>query len=63
MHAGRDPLTRQLGLEKVGVEVDKEGYVVGGHGGDHEKSSVSHIYAIGDILKVLYSLCKANKRN
>jgi thioredoxin reductase len=32
--------------------LDKAGYVKGGHDGDNERSSIGHIYAIGDILQV-----------
>ncbi|CAH1801109.1 unnamed protein product, partial [Owenia fusiformis] len=49
---GREPQTRGLGLEKVGVKIDdKSGFVIGGHNKDYEQTSLSHIYAIGDILK------------
>ena len=46
------PETSQLGLQEVGVEMDKGGFVVGGHDSDHERSSVANIYAVGDVLKV-----------
>ena len=49
---GRVPETSQLGLQEVGVEMDKGGFVVGGHDTDHERSSVANIYAVGDVLKV-----------
>ena len=51
--AGRRPDTRGLNLQQVGVKVDEEsGKVVGDHEGDHERSSISNIYAIGDVLHV-----------
>lgn len=34
--------------------------VIGGHGDDHEGTSVPNIYAIGDILHVRHSLLKMN---
>lgn len=41
-----------MGLEAVGVRTDDAGFIIGGHNNDHECSSVSNIYAIGDVLKV-----------
>ena len=52
------PETSQLGLQEVGVEMDKGGFVVGGHDMDHERSSVANIYAVGDVLKVGESMAK-----
>ena len=49
---GRVPETSQLGLRDVGVELDKGGFVVGGHSEDHERTSVPNVYAVGDVLKV-----------
>jgi dihydrolipoamide dehydrogenase len=43
---GAIPNSEGLGLEKVGVEVDERGYVPINH---HCQSSVSHIYAAGDV--------------
>ena len=43
---GRSPNTEGLGLEKLGVRLEK-GYVAVG---DYQESSVSGIYAIGDIV-------------
>jgi NAD(P)H dehydrogenase (quinone) len=43
---GSLPNTERLGLEDVGVEVDEGGYVAVNH---NCLSSVSHIYAIGDV--------------
>ena len=41
-----------MGLQEIGVQLDsKTGYIVGGHK-DFEMTSVPHIYAIGDVLKV-----------
>ncbi|KAI9104716.1 hypothetical protein DFS34DRAFT_604188 [Phlyctochytrium arcticum] len=44
---GRRPLTKDLGLDKVGVEVDKKGRVVVDH--DY-KTNVEGIRAIGDVI-------------
>ena len=41
---GRRPFTTNLGLDKVGVAVDKRGFVET----DHFKTNVSGIYAVGD---------------
>ena len=45
---GRIPNTQGLGLEKVGIEVDKAGRVVVD---DHLRTAKPHIYAIGDIVR------------
>ena len=42
---GRRPLTRDLGLEQVGVELDPKGAVVVD---EYSRSSVEHIWAVGD---------------
>ncbi|KAK7088567.1 thioredoxin reductase 2, mitochondrial-like [Littorina saxatilis] len=48
---GRRPDTESINLEGVGVKVDQESRkVIGGHEDDNERSSVSNIYAIGDVL-------------
>ena len=41
---GRRPFTKDLGLEGVGVETDKRGFVVT----DHFKTNVAGIFAVGD---------------
>jgi len=43
---GRNPATGGLGLENAGVELDKKGAVVVD---EYSKSSVDHIYAVGDV--------------
>jgi len=43
---GRQPYTEGLGLENVGVAIDEHGFVVTD---DYLQSSVSGIYAIGDV--------------
>jgi glutathione reductase (NADPH) len=43
---GRHPNTRNLGLEKTGVELGKKGEV---RVDEYSKTSVDHIYAIGDV--------------
>jgi glutathione reductase (NADPH) len=43
---GRDPKTGDLGLEALGVALDKSGAIVVG---DDNKSSVENIYAVGDV--------------
>ena len=44
---GRDPLTRDLGLEDLGVELRPNGEIVVD---EYFKSSVDSIYALGDII-------------
>ena len=51
---GRVPQTQTLGLENTRVQLDEAGYLVGKHSGDFERTSVPHIYAIGDVLKVCF---------
>jgi len=41
----RSPLTKDLGLEKIGVQT-KDGFIVVD---EHQKTSVSSIYAVGDV--------------
>jgi glutathione reductase (NADPH) len=43
---GREPYTRGLGLDKAGVEVNDKGAVVVD---DYSRSSVPHIFAVGDV--------------
>ncbi|XP_033748831.1 thioredoxin reductase 2, mitochondrial-like [Pecten maximus] len=50
MAIGRYSVTGKLNLQQIGVVTDDVGKVVGGHGGDLERSSVPHIFAIGDVL-------------
>ena len=52
MAIGRKPLTgTATGLDKVKVQLDQHGYVIGQNG--TETTSVDNIFAIGDILKVI----------
>jgi len=55
---GRTPRSRDLGLEKLGVEIDKRGHIVV----DTEMlSSVDNIYAIGDVVGQPYLAHKASR--
>lgn len=45
---GRDPCTQNIGLDKVGVQMSKNGFVISN---DADQTNVSNIYAIGDILE------------
>jgi len=45
---GRKPYTTGLGLENVGVNVDKRGII---ETNSHLQTNVSNIYAIGDVVK------------
>jgi len=47
MAVGRIPNTEGLGLDKVGVEVDRRGFV---KVNDHYQTSVAGIYAVGDVI-------------
>lgn len=44
---GRSPYTKNLGLEKAGVDMDERGRV---KTNDHLQTNVSNIYAIGDVV-------------
>jgi dihydrolipoamide dehydrogenase len=55
---GRAPRSKDMGLEKIGVELDKRGHIVV----DTEQlSSVDNIYAIGDVVGVPYLAHKASR--
>ncbi|RCI17054.1 hypothetical protein L249_2328 [Ophiocordyceps polyrhachis-furcata BCC 54312] len=43
---GREPLTRNIGLEEAGVKLDERGYVVVDAG---QQTSVDNIFALGDV--------------
>jgi len=58
MSVGRAPRSKGLGLEKLGVELDKRGHVIV----DTEMlSSVGNIYAIGDLVGQPYLAHKASR--
>ncbi|MDD5304916.1 MAG: dihydrolipoyl dehydrogenase [Elusimicrobia bacterium] len=58
MSVGRAPRSKGLGLETIGVELDKRGHVVV----DTEMlSSVDNIYAIGDVVGQPYLAHKASR--
>ena len=44
---GRKPNTDQLGLETVGIETDKRGFITVNH---HLQTSAEGVYAIGDVI-------------
>ena len=44
---GRSPLSSDLGLEAIGLETDKRGWIPAN---SHMETPVDHVYAIGDIL-------------
>ena len=48
---GRDPNTKNLGLENIGVQLDtKTNKVLGGFEDCEEQSSISNVFALGDVL-------------
>jgi dihydrolipoamide dehydrogenase len=55
---GRRPYTDNLGLDKAGVQLDDRGRVVSD---DHLRTSVPHIYTIGDVTKGLMLAHKAEE--
>lgn len=44
---GRKPFTQGLGLEKIGVALNKQGFIVVN---EHYETSTSGVYAIGDVI-------------
>lgn len=44
---GRKADTASLGLEKIGLKVEKDGKIPV----HNEQTNISHIYAIGDVIK------------
>ncbi len=58
MSVGRAPRSKGLGLEKLGVDLDKRGHIIV----DTEMlSSVGNIYAIGDVIGQPYLAHKASR--
>lgn len=47
MAVGRKPFTEGLGLEEIGVKLDKRGFVLVD---EHFKTSLDGVYAIGDVI-------------
>jgi len=45
---GRRPYTQNLGLNELGIEMDKQGRIVTD---SHFKTNIGNIYAIGDVVK------------
>ncbi|WP_442485081.1 dihydrolipoyl dehydrogenase [Aeoliella sp. SH292] len=45
---GRVPMTDGLGLESIGIELDKRGRIPVG---DHFKTSANGVYAVGDVIE------------
>src|SRR5690348_1413619 len=58
MSIGRRPNSEGLGLENVGVAVDKRGFVIAD---DHLRTNVAGIYAIGDLIGGMMLAHKATK--
>jgi len=58
LSVGRRPNSENLGLENVGVTVDKRGYIVAD---DHLRTNVPGIYAIGDVIGGMMLAHKATK--
>jgi dihydrolipoamide dehydrogenase len=58
LSVGRRPNTEGLGLEDVGVKLDKRGYVIAD---DQCRTNVANIYAIGDVIGGMMLAHKATK--
>jgi dihydrolipoamide dehydrogenase len=44
---GRDPRSRDIGLEGSGIDVDEHGYI---RVDDHQRTTVPDVYAVGDVI-------------
>jgi dihydrolipoamide dehydrogenase len=55
---GRKPFTTGLGLENIGIEVDKRGMITTN---DHLETTVPGVYAIGDVIKGMMLAHKAEE--
>ena len=55
---GRKPFTTGLGLENIGIEVDKKGMIPTN---DHLETTVPGVYAIGDVIKGMMLAHKAEE--
>ena len=49
MAVGRQANTKHLGLERIGVLLNKDGKIRGMFENEVEKSNVTNIYSIGDV--------------
>jgi len=58
LSVGRRPNTEGLGLEEIGVKLDKRGYIVAD---DQCRTSVANVYAIGDVIGGMMLAHKATK--
>jgi dihydrolipoamide dehydrogenase len=58
LSVGRRPNTENLGLEEVGVALDRRGYIVAD---DQLRTNVPGIYAIGDVIGGMMLAHKATK--
>jgi dihydrolipoamide dehydrogenase len=58
LSVGRRPNTEGLGLEAVGVALDKRGFIAAD---DHLRTNVGGIYAIGDVIGGMMLAHKATK--
>jgi dihydrolipoamide dehydrogenase len=58
LSVGRRPNSENLGLDTVGVAVDKRGYITAD---DHLRTNVGGIYAIGDVIGGMMLAHKATK--
>jgi len=48
MAVGRDPVTKDIGCDTVGVNLTKNGFVIVN---DEDQTNIPHIYAIGDVAE------------
>jgi len=58
LSVGRRPNSENLGLEEIGVKLDKRGYIVAD---DQCRTNVANVYAIGDVIGGMMLAHKATK--
>ena len=50
MAIGRDPTPSSYAADKAGIELDQVSLKIMGRSGERERTSVDHIYAVGDVV-------------
>jgi pyruvate/2-oxoglutarate dehydrogenase complex dihydrolipoamide dehydrogenase (E3) component len=50
MAIGRDPIPENFGADKAGIELDKGSRKIVGRSEEPERTSIDHIYAVGDTV-------------
>ncbi|MFS0781926.1 dihydrolipoyl dehydrogenase [Bacillus sp. 1P06AnD] len=59
MEGRRNPNTKEMGLERIGIELDENGFIITNH---RLETSLPHIYAVGDVTEGALLASKALKQ-